>query len=65
MIRIHGQGDCQIIPFPEDRKAIDIGDYYADYDKICQAVDWKPTTSLQDGLTKTLDYYYHHIKHYL
>jgi len=65
MIRIHGQGDCQIIPFPEDRKVIDIGDYYADYDKICQTLNWKPTTSLQDGLTKTLDYYYHHIKHYL
>lgn len=65
MIRIHGQGDCQIIPFPEDRKVIDIGDYYADYDKICQTLNWEPTTSLQDGLTKTLDYYYHHIKHYL
>ena len=24
-----GRGDIQVVPFPPDRKAIDIGDYYA------------------------------------
>jgi len=65
MIKIHGQGRYSIIPFPKDRKVIDIGDYYANYDKIHQAINWEPDTVLEEGLTKTLHYYYQHIKHYL
>lgn len=65
MIRIHGQGSYRTIPFPEDRKVIDIGDYYADYEKIRQAFNWNPATSFEDGLTKTFQYYYSHITHYL
>ena len=65
MIKIHGKGRFKIIPFPKDRKIIDIGDYYADYEKIRQNLKWTPATSLDEGLTKTLRYYYQHIKHYL
>jgi len=65
MIRIHGQGSCEIIPFPEDRKVIDIGDYYGDYEKIREAISWQPITTLEEGLTKTLQYYYHNIACYL
>jgi len=64
-VRIHGQGNYRVIPFPEDRKVIDIGDYYANYEKICQALNWSPATNLEDGLTKTFQYYYSHITHYL
>ncbi len=65
MIRVHGEGECQIRPFPEDRKRIDIGDYYAAYDKIHDSLQWSPETSLEEGLTQTLEYYYRHINHYL
>ncbi len=65
MISIHGQGNCRIIPFPKDREAIDIGDYYSDYEKIRKALNWRPITSLDQGLSKTLQYYYGHINHYL
>lgn len=57
-------GTYQIVPFPPDRKAIDIGDYYADYRKIRAKLGWKPRIDLRDGLTKTLQYYREHGSHY-
>jgi len=65
MIRIYGKGDFKIIPFPKDRKIIDIGDYYADYNKVQQVLHWAPQTPLEEGLRITLDYYSNHIDHYL
>jgi UDP-glucose 4-epimerase len=65
MIKVHGKGDVEVIPFPEDRKPIDIGDYYADYGKIRATLNWNPCFSLEAGLAKTLQYYYQHIHEYL
>ncbi|KAF0219359.1 MAG: UDP-glucose [Geobacteraceae bacterium] len=57
LIKISGAGSYEIVPFPEDRKAIDIGDYYADYRKIRSKLGWKPATPLKEGLRQTVDYY--------
>lgn len=57
LVRINGEGRYQLIPFPEDRKAIDIGDYYSDFDKIENALRWSPRITLEDGLKATLEYY--------
>jgi UDP-glucose 4-epimerase len=65
VIKIHGKGDYKVIPFPEDRKPIDIGDYYADYSRIRDVLDWNPRLSLEEGLSRTLQYYYGFIDHYL
>jgi UDP-glucose 4-epimerase len=65
VIRVHGKGAYQVIPFPEDRKPIDIGDYFADYSKIRNALHWNPRLSLEEGLSRTLQYYYGFIDHYL
>jgi UDP-glucose 4-epimerase len=60
LARIAGAGRIRIIPFPADRKAIDIGDFYADYSAIETELGWRPTVSLEDGLARTLDYYREH-----
>jgi len=65
MIEVHGKGEYAIVPFPEDRKPIDIGDYYADYSKIRDALNWNPRLGLEQGLTRTLQYYYQFIREYL
>jgi len=65
MIEIAGQGSFSLTPFPPERKRIDIGDFYADATKIHRALDWRPTTSLRDGLTRTIDYYRRHKEQYL
>ena len=44
MIEVAGSGSFGLIPFPEEKKAIDIGSVYADYSKIERALGWKPET---------------------
>ncbi len=64
LVDVAEAGSYQIVPFPSDRKAIDIGDYYADYRKIRAKLGWKPKTDLREGLTRTLRYYREHGSHY-
>lgn len=62
---LDASGSYRIHPFPEDRKKIDIGDYYSDYTRIHAALSWKPKISLREGLKRTVDYYRTHLKEYL
>ena len=51
--------------YPETRKKIDIGDYYADDQKIRDQLGWQPQVSLREGLRRTLAYYSDNLEHYL
>lgn len=64
LVDIHGESGFEIVPFPPERKAIDIGDYYSDYSKIKTEIGWEPKVSLVEGLRKSLDYYQKHHSHY-
>jgi len=64
LIEINGGGSYEMVPFPEDRKEIDIGDYYGDYRKIRSRLGWKPKISLEEGLQRTLAYYRKYHTHY-
>ena len=57
LIGVHGAGSWQLVPFPPERKAIDIGDYYGDWSKARNTLGWDPQISLQDGLRRSLEYY--------
>jgi dTDP-glucose 4,6-dehydratase/UDP-glucose 4-epimerase len=59
------EGNFKIIPFPEDRKAIDIGDYYGDYSLIKHDLNWSSKVCLDKGLKLTADFYKQHIQHYI
>ncbi|MCA9961084.1 MAG: NAD-dependent epimerase/dehydratase family protein, partial [Anaerolineales bacterium] len=65
MIEINGRGSYEIVPFPPDRKRIDIGDFYGDYRKIRSKLGWQPQISLREGLARTLAYYQEHLAHYI
>ena len=52
------------MPFPPERKAIDIGDYYGDSALFRRATGWSPTVPLQEGLRRTVLYYQAHREHY-
>lgn len=54
----------ELVPFPADRKAIDIGDYYSDYTLIEHELGWMPKVALADGLARTVAYYHEHWPHY-
>ena len=65
MIRTAGSGRFRCTPWPPDKKAIDIGDFYADSSRIGATLGWKPTTLLADGLKRTFDFYRAHFAHYV
>ena len=48
------------VPFPDDRKIIDIGDYYGDYGAFRAATGWEPRVDLEEGLARTLASYRAH-----
>ncbi|BFM39488.1 NAD-dependent epimerase/dehydratase family protein [Synechocystis sp. LKSZ1] len=64
MVEIFQDGSYELIPFPPERKKIDIGDYYSDYQKIHQSLGWEPKVNLQTGLEQTIQYYRQHYHHY-
>lgn len=64
LIEIHGGGQYEIIPYPADRKPIDIGDYYGDYRLIQGKLGWRPRIGLREGLRRTLAFYHEHREHY-
>ena len=64
LVALHGSGKFETVPFPPDRKAIDIGDYYSDFSKIRDAVGWAPKVGLEEGLMRTLEYFSLHGKEY-
>ncbi|MBI4066765.1 GDP-mannose 4,6-dehydratase [Candidatus Gottesmanbacteria bacterium] len=64
VIKIAGKGSYKKVAFPTDRKAIEIGDYIADYSKMTKTFGWKPRVSLEEGIKKTIDYYEKYKKYY-
>lgn len=58
-------GQFELVPFPAERKAIDIGDYYSDFSLIRSELGWAPTRDLNQGLRATVDYFSLHLQHYI
>jgi UDP-glucose 4-epimerase len=63
--RLRPAATYQNIPFPEERQAIDVGDFYADFSLIQSTLNWTPKVELKEGLEKTLQYYEKHLEPYL
>lgn len=64
LITHHKGGNYTICAFPDDRKAIDIGDYYSDFGAIHRDLGWTPKVGLVDGLMQTMDYFRQHLQQY-
>jgi UDP-glucose 4-epimerase len=64
LVELAGKGSYKLIPWPENRKRIDIGDYYGDYRKIRSKLGWCPRVSLEEGLRRTVHFYEEHGHHY-
>ncbi len=64
LVQLADQGSYKLIPWPENRKRIDIGDYYGDYRKIRSKLGWCPQISLEEGLRRSLQYYREYGSHY-
>jgi UDP-glucose 4-epimerase len=65
LVKVNCGGKYDIHDFPPDRKRIDIGDYYSDYNLIKSALGWEPGIVLREGLVRTLNFYREHLEQYL
>jgi UDP-glucose 4-epimerase len=64
MIKVYGKGSYELVPFPPESKAIEIGNYQADYRKFSSLTGWKPLVDLDAGLQRTFEYYEKYKEHY-
>ena len=65
LIDAAGSGRYRFVEWPPEKKAIDIGDFYADSTLIQQTLGWEPRVQLRDGLTRTIAFYREHLAHYI
>lgn len=65
LIDVAGTGRYRLVDWPAEKKAIDIGDFYADSSLIRQTLGWRPVTGLCDGLARTVAFYRLHMQHYV
>lgn len=65
ILKTYYEFDYEIVDFPEERKKIDIGDYYGDFSKIYNNLGWSPKIDLKEGLEITINYYYKFKNYYL
>jgi UDP-glucose 4-epimerase len=57
LVGVAGSGSYESKTFPAERRAIDIGDYYADDKLIRGMLGWAPSVKLADGLARSVAYY--------
>lgn len=56
-VRCMGAGRVKHIPWPQDRKSVEIGNVVISNAKIRSTVGWEPVYGLEDGLRRTRDYF--------
>jgi UDP-glucose 4-epimerase len=57
LVSCNGSGTVERVPFPDDLRSIDIGDYYTDDSRARELLDWEPRTSVEEGLRRSLAFY--------
>ena len=65
LIEVSGRGAVSYVDWPDERRAIDIGDFYADSAKFEQAVGWRGAVDLRTGLDRTVQFYRQHLGQYV
>jgi UDP-glucose 4-epimerase len=57
-------GKVELVPWPPDRKKIDIGSIYVDHTRLTKLTGWEPYVGLREGVAETLAFYREHGEHY-
>jgi len=65
LVEVAGAGRYRFVEWPPEKKAIDIGSFYADSSLIARTLGWQPAVSLREGFARTLAYYRAHMAHYV
>ena len=65
LLDVAGGGRVTFVDWPPEKRAIDIGSFYASSEKFRQATGWRAETGLRDGLSRTVEFYRQHIAQYV
>ena len=65
LIEVNGSGNYFVREFPPERKGIDIGDYYSDFNLIKTRLGWAPKVSLPEALRRIVEYYRNNLREYI
>jgi UDP-glucose 4-epimerase len=65
LVRLAGGGRVEYVEWPAEKKAIDIGSFYADSRRFKAATGWAPAVPLADGLRETIAFYRAHWDRYV
>lgn len=60
-----GRGRVTQVPWPEDWKAMDVGDVSISNTRIRETLGWEPRVGLEDGLARTRDFFSARMETYL
>jgi UDP-glucose 4-epimerase len=60
LLKQHACFEIEAAPFPDDKRIIDIGDYYGDYSRFAAATGWRPQVDLEEGVARTMAFYREH-----
>jgi UDP-glucose 4-epimerase len=64
LIDVAGSGRVEYVDWPAEKKAIDIGSFYADSTKFKRVTGWSPSVALGDGFRMTVAFYRQHLDRY-
>jgi UDP-glucose 4-epimerase len=64
LVTMAGAGRVTFVDWPAEKKAIDIGSFYADSSKFQRATGWRPVVTLEEGLQRSLAFYRRHFECY-
>ena len=65
LVTIAASGRVEFVGWPDDKKAIDIGSFYANSTKFTRVTGWTPVVQLSDGLRATVDFYRQYLSRYI
>nr|MDO8083026.1 GDP-mannose 4,6-dehydratase [Candidatus Freyarchaeota archaeon] len=65
IIKTVGHGSYEHVPWPEESKKIEIGNFFVTYEKIHRTLGWHPTTGIEEGLKKTVNFYRERLQDYI
>ena len=64
LLKAAGGGSYRIVPFPPEKKVIDIGSVYSSAAKFNAVTGWKARVPIEEGLPPTVEYYRRNRAHY-
>jgi UDP-glucose 4-epimerase len=65
LLEVAGTGRVEYVDWPSEKKAIDIGSFYADSTRFKQLTGWTPMTPLREGLARAVEFYRAHLPRYI